>query len=293
MNRMHWIWKQSAFPLFSKTSRASVALIRLWTSGIPATLRAPLWVPLIVSAAVVASLGNSAVAAEISVAVPQWMQLVITGNIQSANGSLLLATNGGGIGGPNSGNTATALHTDATKQGPWELFTLVKIDSTHFALQTADGHYVTAVNGGGIGNTVAGSDAVQSIVTNGNRGGASHNARFSMHLTANGKVTLTTYHRRYVTAVNGGGVAGPNDVPIHTDATTLGPWETFTWVPILMTDIPINSCGGKIQVPCPPPRGNSKNNPGTVCTLTNSLSSWNSDVQCGPASSGSLGTQSK
>jgi hypothetical protein len=26
----------------------------------------------------------------------------------------------------------------------------------------------------------------------------------------------------------GGGFGGPNNVPIHTDATNLGPWETFS-----------------------------------------------------------------
>lgn len=34
----------------------------------------------------------------------------------------------------------------------------------------------------------------------------------------------------YVTAVNAGGIGGPNDVtsPIHTDATAIGGWETLT-----------------------------------------------------------------
>jgi hypothetical protein len=39
--------------------------------------------------------------------------------------------------------------------------------------------------------------------------------------------TIRTVTGHYVTAVNGGGVGGPNTVPIHTEATEIGPWETF------------------------------------------------------------------
>jgi hypothetical protein len=33
----------------------------------------------------------------------------------------------------------------------------------------------------------------------------------------------------YLTAVNGGGIGGPNanPYPVHTDATKVGPWEEF------------------------------------------------------------------
>jgi hypothetical protein len=43
----------------------------------------------------------------------------------------------------------------AARIGPWERFTMVTIDARHCALMTGDGHFVTAVNGGGWG----GSDA--------------------------------------------------------------------------------------------------------------------------------------
>jgi hypothetical protein len=39
--------------------------------------------------------------------------------------------------------------------------------------------------------------------------------------------TIRTVNGHYVTAVNGGGVGGPKTVPIHTDATEIGPCETF------------------------------------------------------------------
>jgi hypothetical protein len=43
-------------------------------------------------------------------------------------------------------------------------------------------------------------------------------------------LALKTAGGNYVTAVNGGGFAGPNDAtaPIHTDATSIGPWERLT-----------------------------------------------------------------
>lgn len=48
------------------------------------------------------------------------------------------------------------------------------------------------------------------------------------------QVTIQTINGNYLTAVNGGGVGGPNTGPlsaaIHTDATSIGPWETFTCV---------------------------------------------------------------
>jgi len=51
---------------------------------------------------------------------------IFTGNILTSNGSnMLTAVNGGGLGGPNSGPGAVALHTDATGAGPWETFKLI------------------------------------------------------------------------------------------------------------------------------------------------------------------------
>jgi hypothetical protein len=41
-----------------------------------------------------------------------------------------------------------AINTDRTKIGPWETFTMVKLGGNNVALQTNNGHYITAVDGG-------------------------------------------------------------------------------------------------------------------------------------------------
>jgi hypothetical protein len=168
------------------------------------------------------------------------------GNIQTISGSYLIAVNNGGIGGPNSGPGATALHTDATQAQSWETFTLIVTDASKgiFSLKTFDGHYVTAVNGGGI----AGSPS-SAIGTNGTS--TSLPGTLFTIAVAHGSVRQTSSNsyiatatlqtgdgRHYVTAVNGGGFGGPNNVPIHTDATALGAWETFTWQPQMLSECP-------------------------------------------------------
>lgn len=69
---------------------------------------------------------------------------------QTSDGSFVTAVNGGGIGGPNA--DPYEIHTDATKAQSWEQFTITTDNTNHCALITADGHFVTAVNGGGWGN---------------------------------------------------------------------------------------------------------------------------------------------
>jgi hypothetical protein len=80
-------------------------------------------------------------------------QSASTVTIQTVNGHFLTAVNGGGIGGPNTGPGAAALHTDAKypNPGPWETLTCVALGPNQLAFQTATGQYVTAVNGGGMG----------------------------------------------------------------------------------------------------------------------------------------------
>jgi hypothetical protein len=72
--------------------------------------------------------------------------------LQTSDGvNYLTAINGGGVGGPN--NTTCPIHTDQTKAGPWEKFSL-NVDSTTnpptVQIQTENGDYLTAVNGGGV-----------------------------------------------------------------------------------------------------------------------------------------------
>lgn len=200
---------------------------------------------------------------------------VITGRIQTQAGYFLTAVNGGGIGGPDSGSGATALHTDATLAGPWELFTLVVLDETHFALKTADGHYVTAVNGGGIGP--ARGTAREPVITN----STTPAPMFKIHRTPSGQVTIATADGHFLTAVQGGGFGGPAVTPIHTDATALGPWERFTWVPYVQTywercppDAP-PGCSGLNVGGIGHGGGGTINSP--TCAIKNSMVTWNTE----------------
>jgi hypothetical protein len=72
--------------------------------------------------------------------------------LQTSNGvNYLTAINGGGVGGPN--NASCPIHTDQTNPGPWEIFSLNVDDTTNpptVTIQTADGYYLTAVNGGDV-----------------------------------------------------------------------------------------------------------------------------------------------
>lgn len=148
--------------------------------------------------------------------------------IETIDGHFLTAADGGGYGGPNDGPAAVALHSDASKAGPWEVFDWIWLDQEHgrFALKTLKGTFVTAVNGGGLGGP---NDGRSPFHTDARSLGVDEVYR--VEIAENGKATLRTRKGYYVTAVNGGGYGGPNTVPIHTDATAIGPWETFRMVP--------------------------------------------------------------
>lgn len=147
--------------------------------------------------------------------------------IQTATGNYLTAVNGGGLGGPDTGPTAVALHTDATKAGPRETFTIVWLNSTYtqFALQTSDGHYVTAVNGGGAGGP---NDSSAPIHTDAKTIGIWETLTFNF--LPHNRLTIKVPNGQFLSAVNGGGMIGPAASPIHTDATRHAEWETFKLV---------------------------------------------------------------
>ncbi len=94
------------------------------------------------------------------------------------------------------------------------------------AIQTANGNYLTVVNGGGHGGPDGGPNAVahhtDAIV-------AAKMETFNVVWldSAYTKFALQTIRGNYVTAINGGGVGGADDssAPIHTDATTIAAWE--------------------------------------------------------------------
>jgi hypothetical protein len=144
--------------------------------------------------------------------------------MKTVDGHYVTVVNGGGLGGPNNGPNAVAIHTDATKFGPWETFHMEWVDSTHFALKTVNGNYVTAVNGGGIGGP---NNAASPVHTDATKAGPWERLILTYN-PATKTVTFRTLNGQYLTAVNGGGFGGPNNVPIHTDARSLGPWETFS-----------------------------------------------------------------
>lgn len=65
---------------------------------------------------------------------------------QTVNGHYVTAVGGGG-------RITDVIHTDATRIGSWEKFTLIDSGSgtapIEYGIQTTNGHYLTAVSGGG------------------------------------------------------------------------------------------------------------------------------------------------
>jgi hypothetical protein len=80
-------------------------------------------------------------------------------SFQTSNGNFLTAVDGGG-------RTSGVLHTDATQVRAWEEFRVLDLSAggvapTYFALQTINGHYLTAVGEGGKYEDAIHSDATQ------------------------------------------------------------------------------------------------------------------------------------
>jgi hypothetical protein len=161
---------------------------------------------------------------------PANAQQTLAGAFQTQNGHYLTAVKGGGLGGPNSGPGESALYTNSTNAGLWETFTIVWVNKAQckFALKTANNNFVTAVNGGGIGGPNSGQSPVLSDATT-----VGLSEHFTITLEAdNAHVTVRTSDgRHFLTAVNGGGIGGSNNVPIHTDTDSMGAWEEFGLIP--------------------------------------------------------------
>lgn len=88
-------------------------------------------------------------------------------------------------------------------------------------IRTDDGHYVTAVGGGGRSSDVMHTNATRPSTWE----------RFTLVYTGDGiHWGLRTAYGYYVTAANSGGLSS-NDFPdvLHTDATVLRDWEKFTF----------------------------------------------------------------
>jgi len=80
--------------------------------------------------------------------------------------------------------------------------------------QTVNGHYLTAVGGGGRITDVIHSDAIHLLAWE----------KFSLHYLGNGQYAIQTVNGHYLTAVGGGGRTTDT---IHSDATQIGSWEKF------------------------------------------------------------------
>jgi hypothetical protein len=188
--------------------------------------------------------------------------ITVIGNIWTSDGKhQLTAVNGGGLG-PNNG---VALNTNRTVAGAWETFNLILQPGSpaigpgmKFALQTSSGkNYLTAVNGGGMGGP---NDATSPVHTDQTSAGSGPWEIFVLQVNNNAvpvTAQIMCYNPQaspfFVTAVNGGGIGdgGKNITPVHTDATTIGPLEQFSftgWVvntgPVLIvgnTNVNINN----------------------------------------------------
>jgi hypothetical protein len=78
---------------------------------------------------------------------------------KTADGHYVTAVNSGGLTGLGQ-PPFDVIHTDAVRVGSWETFTLVDSgDGTHYGIQAFDGHYLTAVGGGGRTTDTIHSDA--------------------------------------------------------------------------------------------------------------------------------------
>lgn len=89
------------------------------------------------------------------------------------------------------------------------------------AIRTSNGHYLTAVNGGGMG------EAANKLPIHTAAGKIGGWEQFRVRFATDGTCTIQTHTGNYLTAVNGGGVGDPTH-PVSTDRTAIRSWETFT-----------------------------------------------------------------
>jgi hypothetical protein len=135
----------------------------------------------------------------------------ITCSIQTNNGHYLTAVGGGG-------RTTDVIHTDATRVGSWELFTLIDSGDgssfINYGFRTKTGNFLTVVGGGGRITDVIHSNATQLLGWE----------KITPISFGNGVYALRTLTGNYLTAVGGGGRTTDT---IHSDATVVRSWELF------------------------------------------------------------------
>jgi hypothetical protein len=120
------------------------------------------------------------------------------------------------------GRTTDVIHTDASNPKAWEKFRLWfnANSGPYYAIQTVDGHFLTALNNGGqIANAIQSSsttivdEALFNLVSEAGAG------------VSFGAYAIQTVRGYFITAVGGGGKNGGET--IHTDARNFGSWEEF------------------------------------------------------------------
>jgi hypothetical protein len=135
----------------------------------------------------------------------------ITCAIQTNDGHYLTAVGGGG-------RTTDVLHTDATRIGAWEKFTLIDSgdgsSNIHYGFKTVHGYYLTVVGGGGRTTDVIHSDATNLLAWE----------KLTAISLGYGVYAIQTINGHYLTATGGGGRTTDT---IHSDATRIGSWEKF------------------------------------------------------------------
>jgi hypothetical protein len=140
--------------------------------------------------------------------VPQAINAPPTCALQTRNtGNYVTAVGGGG-------RITDVIHTDATRIGAWERFTLIDSGDGHYGFRTSNGHYLTAVGGGGRNTDVIHSDATRLLAWE----------KLSFVYAGDGLYAIRTIDGHFLTAVGGGGRITDT---IHSDATRLDSWEKF------------------------------------------------------------------
>src|SRR5208283_3116673 len=106
--------------------------------------------------------------------------------------------------------------------------TLEAAGARRIAITTMNGHFLTAADGGGYGGPNTGAGAV-ALHSDSRRADAWEKFDWIWLDEKHRKFALRTLAGTFLTAVNGGGIGGPNDGrgPFHTDATQLGVDEVF------------------------------------------------------------------
>jgi hypothetical protein len=99
---------------------------------------------------------------------------------------------------------------------------MAKVTANKIAIRTSNGHYLTAINGGGMG------EAANHLPIHTDAGKVGGWEKFRVRFHPDGFCTIQTFSGNYLTAVNGGGVGAPPNHPVATDRSEIQEWETFT-----------------------------------------------------------------